>query len=346
MAVKVFLTGITGYIGGTAFEYVYNAHKDYEYTVLVRDEARAQLVKAKYPSVKFVYGTLEDSEALEKAAAEADIVIHTADSSDHASGALAIAKGLKQGHTAEKPGYWLHLSGTGILTWYDLVNKRGGEGPLPEQKYYDIDGIERLQTLPDEAPHRDVDKIVQGAASDSVKILILCPPLIYGKGSGISNQQSVQLPNLIEITLKEGFAPIVGAGKTEWDNVHVDDLGDLYVKLVDATQDPSKNNNPEIFGPNGYFFAANGTHAFAKLAEQVAGEVKKQGYKADVPTKSVSLVELQGLKGYAPVSGSFGLNSKGVPQRAKKYLGWEPKAAAIEDTIAEAVHVKAKSLGL
>lgn len=75
MAVKVFVTGVTGYVGGTVFDYVYNAHKDYEYTVLVRDEARAQLVTAKYPTVKVAHGALEDTDVIEKAAAEADIVI-------------------------------------------------------------------------------------------------------------------------------------------------------------------------------------------------------------------------------------------------------------------------------
>lgn len=272
--------------------------------------------------------------------------LDTADSSDHAVSARAIAKGLQEGHTAEKPGYWLHLSGTGILTWYDSINKRGGEAPLPEQKYYDIDGIDSILNLPDEAHHKDVDNIVQAAVSDAVRIAIICPPLIYGKGSGPVNQRSIQLPNLTDITLKEGFAPYIGAGKTEWDNVHIDDLGDLYVKLVDATQDPSKNSNPEIFGRHGYFFASNGTHLFSKLAEKIAEEVKKQGYKAEVPTKSVSLEEVPQLKGFAPVTYSFGRNSKGVPQRAKKYLGWEPKGVPVEDTIPELVQNQAKALGL
>ncbi|KAM0260791.1 hypothetical protein ACHAQJ_002557 [Trichoderma viride] len=346
MAVKVFLTGVTGYVGGTAFDYVYNAHKDYEYTVLVRDEARAQLVKAKYPTVKFVYGALEDTDVIEKAAAEADVVIHTADSSDHASSARAIAKGLEEGHTTEKPGYWLHLSGTGILTWYDHANNRAGEAPVPEQIYYDVDGVDRLLHLPDEAPHRDVDKIVLAAASDAVKITILCPPLIYGKGLGVGNQKSVQLPYLVELGLTDGYVPIVKPGKTEWDNVHVNDLGDLYVKLVDATQDPSKNKNPEIFGPNGFFFAANGVHQFSKLAEKVTEEIKTQGYSNKVSVKHLSLAELRELKGENLVVNTYGLSSRGVPQRAKKYLGWEPKGISVEDAVAETVQILAKARGL
>jgi len=58
----------------------------------------------------------------------------TADSSDNLPAARAIAKGLSAGHTDEKPGYWIHVSGTSILQWYDWDNDRYGQSPLPEQK--------------------------------------------------------------------------------------------------------------------------------------------------------------------------------------------------------------------
>lgn len=45
--------------------------------MLVRSEDKAKLVGAQYPNAKFVYGTLDDSDVIEKAAAEADIVIRT-----------------------------------------------------------------------------------------------------------------------------------------------------------------------------------------------------------------------------------------------------------------------------
>lgn len=41
----------------------------------MRNEERGKPVKAKYPSVTLVYGDLSDSDVIEKAAAEADIVI-------------------------------------------------------------------------------------------------------------------------------------------------------------------------------------------------------------------------------------------------------------------------------
>jgi nucleoside-diphosphate-sugar epimerase len=344
MAPKVFLTGVTGYIGGTGFAFIARAHPDYEITLLVRNEERAKPVKEKYPNVKFVYGSLDDEAVVEKAAAEADIVLHTADSSDNVPGATAIAKGLQAGHSKEKPGYWIHVSGTNILTWYDNEHGRAGEAPLPEQKYSDIDGVDKVVNLPDYADHRNVDKIVQAAISDAVRVAIVCPPTIYGEGSGPVNTRSIQVPDLIKGTLQKGFAPIVGAGETEWDNVHVSDLADLFVRLVDASQDPSKRDNPEIFGPKAYYFAENGSHKWSDVARWVAEEASREGYLPEPLTKSVTQREADLMDGGSTTS--WGQNSKGVAQRAKKYLGWTPKESSLKDDVLRAVSVEAKNLGL
>lgn len=344
MAPKVFLTGVTGYIGGTAFAHLYKVHPDWEYTLLVRNEERGKPVKEKYQDVKLVYGNLNDSEVIEKAAAEADIVIHTADSSDNMPAAKAISQGLAKGHTAEKPGYWIHTSGTSILTWYDVANKRWGEKPLAEQKYHDINDIDRLIDLPDEADHRVVDKVVLASNSDAVKTVIVCPPTIYATGSGPVNTRSIQVPDMVKGTLEKGFAPIAGVGGTEWDHVHVDDLGDLFVKLADATQDASKKNDSEIFGTHGYFFAENGSHRWADVAQWIAQEASRQGYLPEALTKEASQKEVAFMDGVA--TPSYGLNSKGVAERARKYLGWQPKGAPLKDDIPELVKQEAKALGL
>ncbi|VUC35966.1 unnamed protein product [Clonostachys rosea] len=344
MGLKIFLTGATGYIGGTALAYLAKSHPGYEFTLLVRSEEKGKPIKAKYPNAKLLYGGLTDSAVVEQAAAEADVVVHTADSSDNAPGAQAIAKGLARGHSAEKPGYWVHVSGTSILTWFDRQEKRFGEGPVPNQKYHDIDDIDRIVTLPDEAHHRDVDKIVQSAISDAVKVAILCPPTIYGKGSGPVNTRSVQIPNMARIGLKNGVVPIVGAGKTEWDHVHIDDLGDLFVRLVDATQDPSLAGNPEVFGLHGYFFAESGSHRWADVAGWIAEEASRQGFVREARTGSVTQSEVELLEGVS--TGSYGQNSKSVAQRAGRYLGWRPKGGSLRDEVARAVSEEAAALGL
>ena len=175
-------TGITGYIGGDAFYLIHQKYPEADWTALVRNEHKADLIRAKYPALRIVaLGNLDDYNLIREEAANADIVIHTADSSDHERAAEAIAEGLREGHSKDNPGYWLHTGGTGILTWEDIKYDRLGE--WSDKEYNDWTGIDELVQLPDEAFHRNVDKIVLKAGSehaDRVKTAIVCPPTIYG----------------------------------------------------------------------------------------------------------------------------------------------------------------------
>ncbi|ORY57225.1 uncharacterized protein BCR38DRAFT_354931 [Pseudomassariella vexata] len=327
----------SGYIGGEAFYSLYEAHSDYEYTLLVRNEERGKPVAEKYPKVRLVYGTLDSADVIEKEAAAADIVVHTANSADNIPSARAIAKGISAGHTDEKPGYWIHVCGTGILQWYDQEFNRTGQPPLPEQKYHDIDDIDRVLTLPHQAEHRDVDEVVlQANQTGGVRTLIVGPPTIYGRGRGPVNQRSMQVYNLAKQTLEGGFAPIVEPGKTEWDNVHIHDLGAFFVLAVDAALNPEKSKNPEIFGPRAYYFLEHGTHLWADVAKWIADEAAKQGLIEKAETKTVPHSQA--------ACKTWGWNSKGVAARAKKYLDWEPKGKSLKDEIPEVVKSEAARL--
>jgi hypothetical protein len=67
------------------------------------------------------------------------------------------------------------------LTYFDTVADRLGQ---PSDRIFDdLDGVEVLTSLPDEAFHRNVDKIVLEcgtAHASAVRTAIVCPPTIYG----------------------------------------------------------------------------------------------------------------------------------------------------------------------
>jgi uncharacterized protein YbjT (DUF2867 family) len=76
---KVFVTGATGYIGGSVAEgLVASGH---QVVALVRSAQSIPLLKDR--GIEPVLGTLDDSEILTNSAREADAVIHAA-SADHA----------------------------------------------------------------------------------------------------------------------------------------------------------------------------------------------------------------------------------------------------------------------
>lgn len=111
------------------------------------------------------------------------MISDTADASDHEGAAKAITAGLVKGHSEQNPGYWLHTSGTGILTYKDSENNFQGLGTWSEKQYNDLSGVEELTSLPDEAFHRNVDKVVIEAGTkygDIIKTVVVCPPTIYG----------------------------------------------------------------------------------------------------------------------------------------------------------------------
>ncbi len=229
---------------------------------------------------------------------------------------------------------------TSDKSWqYDETHKRYGQPPLPEQAYHDIKDIEKIINLPDQAFHRNVDKIVL-AANDSpaVKTVIVGPATIYGAGRGPGNKDSKQVYSLARLTLTDGYAPVVGTGKVEWDNVHIHDVSSLFRLLAEAAVDPSKRQDPEIFGPHGYFFNPGATHTWGEVAEQVAEETVKQGYLKEAPLKVVKFEDI--------ANKSLGTNSKGVGERAAKYLGWKPTGPTLKHEIPGIVAIEAKKLGL
>jgi nucleoside-diphosphate-sugar epimerase len=128
--------------------------------------------------------------------------------------------------------------------------------------------IEKITSLPDQAIHREVDKVVLGAnGTGAVKTAIVAPPCIGGPGRGPGNTRSVLVEDMVKFTLKNGFAPVIGRGLTECDFIHVHDLSDLIVNLVEAAQDPKRANDPEVFGNRGYYFCEAGAFKWGDVAK-------------------------------------------------------------------------------
>ncbi|KAK2027499.1 NAD(P)-binding protein [Colletotrichum zoysiae] len=350
MTVKIFLTGATGYIGGDALYHLYQKHPEFEYALLVRSEDKANKVVEKYPTARIVLGGLDDSETLEREAAWADVVIHTADSSDHAGAATAISKGLVRGHSASRPGFWLHTGGTGILTYFDSeVRKVFGE---PDDKVFDdYEGVGELVNLPAAAFHRNVDEIVLATGREhaaSVKTAVVCPPTIYGEGRGPVSGRGRQVYELAHFVLGQGYCPRIGRGLARWNNVHVRDLSAVFALLVEAALDPARKGGDdagELWGERGYYLTENGEHVWGELSEAVGREAHAQGLLGEPEVRELSFDEaVESPAGFE--AASWGMNSRGRAVRARKVLGWEPREGSLEDEIPTIVRSEAARAGL
>ncbi|KAH0609178.1 uncharacterized protein H6S33_001406 [Morchella sextelata] len=327
MPTKVFLTGVTGYIGGTVFNSLIEKHPEFEYAVLVRSPEAAKKVTAQYPTTRTVIGDLDCLDILTEETAKADIVINAANN-DHVASARAITAALSDS------AYLIHTSGTSIiLDW-----KEHGFGThLGTKVYSDVTGVSEVTSLPDDAWHRDVDKVVLESGK---KIAIICPCCIYGLGTGPGKKVSWQIPQLARWTIERGKAFKVNDGKTYWNHIHVLDLADMYVLLVEEALKP--NGGRVTWGPENYYFAESGEHIWGEVSQAIANICKEKGLIQDNTVESLTPED---VKKFAPTGHlEWGSNSRCKAERAKQ-LGWEPKQKGLFDCLPQEVDMAAKALG-
>ncbi|HET6468808.1 MAG TPA: NAD(P)H-binding protein, partial [Geminicoccaceae bacterium] len=102
---RVFVTGATGYIGGSVAARLLAA--GHEVRGLVRDGAKAALLEAQ--GIVPVPGSLDDADVLRREAAAVDAVVNAA-SSDHRGAVMALLDGL-----AGTGRPFVHTSGTSVV---------------------------------------------------------------------------------------------------------------------------------------------------------------------------------------------------------------------------------------
>ncbi|RAK89763.1 NAD dependent epimerase/dehydratase family protein [Aspergillus costaricaensis CBS 115574] len=337
---KIFLTGASGYIGGDVLHALKSALPTCQYTVLLRDEAKAQKLSHAYPDVQIVLGDLDASSTLEQQAREADIVIHTA-SSNHVKSAEAIARGLTAAERP-KPGHWLQISGASVLSIPDIVASAFGE---PSDKVYsDVDGADDLRGLIQQySAKRVVDNLILSLtpAANRPKTALIFPPIIYGRGRGPVNQRSIQIPELARVTMQRRSGIRVGKGEATWSNVHISDVSSIFVKLAEKAL---RDEEGDLWNKNGLYFPGNGAISFGSISAQVAQEVKKLGLAESDSVTEISHEEADALTPHGGVL--WGTNAQQVAQRAAKYLGWVPEGRTLEEEIPHTVLAEAQRLGL
>jgi nucleoside-diphosphate-sugar epimerase len=288
---KIFITGASGYIGGTlALRLKAKGHVIHG---LCRNPEKAD--RLKQLGIEAVMGTLDDAALLADAAQAADVVINTA-SSDHRPCVEALVTALKgSGKTL------IHTSGSSVIG--DLA-----KGNMRSDKIFDDYG--ELEVAPLKRERRDIDLLVLNAHTENIRSMVICPSLIYGRGSGL-NPDSIQIPALARRAKESGAVQLIGQGLNLWSNVHIDDLADLYVLAI------------ELGRAGSFYFAENGENSFAELGRAIAARLKLSDVQAlDAEAASVSW-------GAASAYFTFGSNSRVRGKRARAELGWQPSQPSV-----------------
>jgi nucleoside-diphosphate-sugar epimerase len=111
--------------------------------------------------------------------------------------------------------------------------------------------------------------------------------------------------------VEEGRLTLIGSGEQHWTTVHVDDLADLYVRVL--TQAP---------GGKAYIAASGDNPTVRELGEAIADTV--------VPESDEATVARLGGFGEALL-----LDQQASGQRARSELGWQPSRPTLVELLAK-----------
>lgn len=290
---KVFVTGATGYIGGSVAERLVSS--GHEVLGLVRSEEKAHILKGR--GIEPVLGNLDDAEVLTQAARAADAVISAA-SADHPASVLTLVAAL------ERTGKLLiHTSGSSIVA-------DSADGEYASSVLFSEDTF--FEPVPFRRPRVEINRLVRLASVDKgIRTVVICPAMIYGTGRGMQ-KDSDQLPKLIALSKQLGAGVYFGKGLNRYSNVHIDDLVELYMLAMEKAPGGS------------FFFAENGDASFKEIAEMISRSLGFEGI-----TLSLSVEDVVRQYGDA---GRYGVasNSRVSAVNARR-LGWTPKAPCLAE---------------
>lgn len=290
---KVFVTGATGYIGGSIAERLIAL--GHHVTGLVRSADKIPQLKDR--GVEPVLGTLDDSEILARAADAADAVIHAA-SADHPGSVVTLVSAL------ERTGKTLICTtGSGIAA-DSADGEYAGSVVFTEDTY--------LEPVPFRRPRVAMNRFVRQAAIDKgIRSIVICPSMIYGVGRGLQ-PDSDQLPKLMALSKQLGAGVYFGKGLNRYSNVHIDDLVNLYLLTLEKASGGS------------FFFAENGDASFKEIAEMISQSLGLGG-----KTISLSVEDLVRQYGDA---GRYGITANSLVSGVNaRRLGWSPKAPSLAE---------------
>jgi len=210
----------------------------------------------------------------------------------------------------------IHTSGTGVATDH-------AEGEYRDEKpLYNDNKPDDIRAISDDAPHRLIDlEIFKADKEGYVSAYIIAPSTIYGIGDGPVRTVSQQIPNLIKKALELKKPAYIGAGTAIWNNVHIKDLVDLYVLVLDRALRVKEKEDPFTK----FYWGSN---------EQIHvwGDVVREIGKILYAQQKVETAEPVSLPSLGVALASTGTNSKTRADRGFA-LGWKTGQPSVIATL-------------
>ncbi|TFK45846.1 NAD(P)-binding protein [Heliocybe sulcata] len=323
---SIFITGATGYIGGTILKRLlqHGNAASFDISVLVRSADKAEKFKAL--GVKAVIGTYSDEDVLFESARKADIVFQNVEIANVVP-IKAILRGLKRRfqETGTRPVV-IHTSGTAAVN--DSAN-----GMYDSNTVYSDMEPDRVQSDEFVLPHRFVNaELLKADQEGYIRSHIIYPSTVWGLATGplvdagLQNPHSIQIPAWIRISIARGKAFKIGEGRNIWPDTHIEDLADLYMLVFNRVlSDPAASH-----GRDGLYFAGKDEHRLIDVYSAIAKSLYELG-KVDSP-EPTRLEDDEAIKYFGNalfVTSAHGGNSRVRSDRSFA-IGWKPTRGTAE----------------
>jgi len=236
---KIFVTGASGYIGGSVAHRL--KEQGHHVLGLVRTKEKAAQLEAR--GIEALLGSLDDAEALRSGAINTDATVNAA-SSDHFFAVKMLTDALAGSGKA-----LIHTSGSSIVC-------DDARGDSASEKIFEDETA--FTPMAHRAARVEIDRIVRTAGVQrGMRACVVCPTMIYGKGTGLQ-EVSDQIPKLAKKSQERGVGLHLGKGLNIWSNVFIGDLVDLYMLALEKAPSGS------------FFFAENGEWPLKSVSESIS----------------------------------------------------------------------------
>jgi nucleoside-diphosphate-sugar epimerase len=209
-AMRIFLTGATGYIGSAVLDALVRAGHDV--TALVRDPEKGERIA--HRGVEAVVGELSKGRSYVAKAEACDAIVHTA--FEHSKRGQAVDKQAIENlmtaagkrAAAGKPAAFIYTSGVWVLG--DTQGQATEDAPVRP--------ISLVAWRPEH------ERLVLDRGQAGVRTAIVRPGVVYGGSRGIVGDMLKDALN--------GLVRVVGEGRNHWSCIYDRDLADLYVRVA------------------------------------------------------------------------------------------------------------------
>jgi nucleoside-diphosphate-sugar epimerase len=292
---KIFITGASGYIGSAVAQALRRA--GHEVWGLVRNPAKASDLHRS--EIHTIIGSLQQPEKFLDKASQCDVLIHAA--ADYEQGMAStdpelIKNFLKAAQSGSKTivytsGVWVYGN-----TGKDAVDESAALNPAKHVAW-----------------RPGVEQMVLNASG--VRSIVIRPGCVYGKQGSLT-------ANWFQ-GAEKGEIKIIGDGKNHWTMIHVDDLADAYVRIIESDH-------------SGVFNVTDPSHlSVARMVTAALHAAGKEGSLRFVPVEEAA-------KTMSTFAECLTLDQHVDSSKVQKLLGWKPRHSNFVDG-AEAYYLAWKS---